>query len=87
MAVIIKETKFQREFKNDDGTTETWKYDLDKFSKGPIETITNYPKDWQSPIDIIKGKNKKLPLSKQQFLNPATGKTVAYFRAKQLGLI
>ena len=87
MAVIIKETKFQREFKNDDGTTEIWKYDLDKFSKGPIETITNYPKDWQSPIDIIKGKNKKLPLSKQQFLNPATGKTVAYFRAKQLGLI
>jgi hypothetical protein len=87
MAVIIKETKFQREFKNDDGTTEIWKYDLDKFSKGPIETIINYPKDWQSPIDIIKGKNKKLPLSKQQFLNPATGKTVAYFRAKQLGLI
>jgi hypothetical protein len=84
---IIKETKFQREFINDDDTTEIWKYDLDKFSKGPIETIINYPKGWQSPLDVIKGKNKKLPLSKQQFLNPATGKMVAYFRAKQLGLI
>jgi len=79
--------QFQRTFTNDDGTTEVWKYDLTKFSKGPIETTTNYPKGWQSPLDIIKGKNKKLPLSKQQFLNPANGKMVAYFRAKQLGLI
>ena len=87
MAAIIKEIKFQRIFVNDDGTTEIWKYDLDKFPNGPIETITDYPKGWKSPLDIIKGENKKLPLSKQQFLNPATGKMVAYFRAKQLGLI
>ena len=79
--------QFQRSFTNDDGTTEIWKYDLDKFPKGPIETTTIYPKGWQSPLEIIKGKNKKLPLSQQQFLNPATGKMVAYFRAKQLGLI
>jgi len=79
--------QFQREFINDDNTTEIWKYDLDKFSKGPIETIIIYPKGWKSPLDIIKGENKKLPLSQQQFFNPATGKMVAYFRAKQLGLI
>jgi hypothetical protein len=79
--------QFQREFINDDNTTEIWKYDLDKFSKGPIETIITYPKGWKSPLDIIKGENKKLPLSQQQFFNPATGKMVAYFRAKQLGLI
>ena len=60
--------QFQRSFTNDDGTTEIWKYDLDKFSKGPIETITDYPKGWQSPLDIIKGKNKKLPLKSKFFI-------------------
>jgi len=87
MAVIIKETKFQREFKNDDGTTEIWKYNLEKFSNGPIETITEYPKGWKSASDIIKAENKDLPLTKQQWFNPANGKMVGYTRAKALNLI
>jgi hypothetical protein len=86
---MIKTTlrQYQREFINDDGTTEIWKYDLDKFNKGPIESTTIYPKSYKSPLDIIKAKNKDVPLTKQQWFNPANGKMVGYTRAKALNLI
>jgi hypothetical protein len=86
---MIKTTlrQYQREFINDDGTTEIWKYDLDKFDKGPIETTTIYAKDYKSPLEIIKAENKNIPLTKQQWLNPSNGKMVGYARAKSLGLI
>jgi hypothetical protein len=86
---MIKSTlrQYQREFINDDGTTEIWKYDLDKFDKGPIETTTIYAKDYKSPLEIIKAENKNIPLTKQQWLNPSNGKMVGYARAKSLGLI
>jgi hypothetical protein len=86
---MIKTTlrQYQREFINDDGTTEIWTYDLDKFDRGPIESTTIYAKDYKSPLEIIKAENKNVPLTKQQWLNPANGKMVGYARAKSLNLI
>jgi hypothetical protein len=86
---MIKTTlrQYQREFINDDGTTEIWEYDLDKFNKGPIKSTTIYPKNYKSPLDIIKAENKGVPLTKQQWFNPANGKLVGYTRAKALNLI
>jgi hypothetical protein len=39
------------------------------------------------PIADIIVKEKKAKADKKQYLNPATGRYVAAFRAKQLGLI
>lgn len=79
--------KFQREFKDSDGTISIWKYNLDKFERGPIEVEIVYPKDYLSPEQAQKKANKKLPKSQQQFMNPANGRMVGYYRAKTLGLI
>lgn len=82
-----KPRQFTRLFTNDDGTKEIWKYDFDKFPHGPIECITEYPKGWKSPSDLIKDANKKLPKSQQTFINPKNGRSIGHFRAKQLGII
>jgi hypothetical protein len=87
MNVVNTPRKFQHEFKDSDGTITIWKYDLDKFTRGPIEVENVYPKDYLSPEQAQKKANKKLPKSQQQFLNPATGKMVGYYRAKTLGLV
>lgn len=79
--------KFQREFKDSDGTISIWKYNLDKFERGPIEVEIVYPKDFLTPEQELKKANKKLPKSQQQFLNPANGKMIGYYRAKTLGLV
>lgn len=34
---------FERRYTNLDGTTEVWKFNLDKFERGPVEVIINYP--------------------------------------------
>jgi len=83
----VSSRKFQREFKDSDGTISIWKYNLDKFERGPIEVEIIYPKDYLSPEQQAKKANKKLPKSQQQFLNPSTGKMVGYYRAKTLGLV
>jgi hypothetical protein len=74
--------QFVRTFEDSDGTTYIWKYDLDKFSRGPIETTINYPKEFL--LDDGKQKNNKID---QKYINPANGKYVGYGRAKSLGLI
>ena len=79
--------KFQHEFKDSDGTVSIWKYDLDKFVRGPIEVEIVYPKDFLTPEQQLSKANKKLPKSQQQFLNPANGKMIGYYRAKTLGLV
>jgi hypothetical protein len=45
MAITKSENprKFQRIYKDDDGTEAIWKYDLDKFSNGPISVDIKYP--------------------------------------------
>lgn len=71
--------QFTRTYTDDDGTTHIWKYDLDKFSRGPIETTVNYSKE--SLSEGGKTKNNKID---QKYLNPANGKYVSYQRYHQL---
>jgi len=78
--IVETPTKFTRKYLNADGTDEVWTYDLDKKSNGPISVEIIYPKGF-------KGNNIKEEKEKEMFLNPATGRYVAKFRAKQLGLI
>jgi len=73
--------QFTRTYMDDDGTTHIWKYDLDKFSRGPIETTVNYSKE--SLSEGGQTKNNKID---QKYLNPANGKYVSYQRARMLGL-
>lgn len=82
-----KITKFERNYINSDGTTEVWRYDLNKFKNGPIEVTINYPKGYKSPLETFSEEQKDLPITKQKFLNPTNGKLVGYTRAKNLGLI
>ena len=79
--------KFTRSFTDQEGVVSIWKYDLDKFNRGPIEVEQIYPKDYLTVSDKIKKDNKKLPKSQQKFLNPDNGRTVGYYRAKTLGII
>jgi hypothetical protein len=83
----VSSRKFQHEYKDSDGTISIWKYNLDKFARGPIEVEIVYPKDYLTPEQELKKANKKLPKSQQQFLNPANGKMIGYYRAKTLGLV
>jgi hypothetical protein len=78
--IVEAPTKFTRKYMNPDGTDEIWTYDLDKKSNGPISVEVIYPKGF-------KGNNIKEEKEQEMFLNPATGRYVAKFRAKQLGLI
>jgi hypothetical protein len=75
--------KYTRVFSNLDGGSETWHYDLDKFSNGPIKVEITYLTKYESFED----KNAKLPPTKRKYFNPTTEKYVGYGRAKQLGLI
>lgn len=70
--------------KYDDGCSTKWTFDLDKNPNGPLEVEMIYPEGWDDDevADIKKSKDDK-----KQYLNVKTGKYVAKFRAKQLGLI
>jgi hypothetical protein len=81
-----KPRKFQREYTNDDGTTDVWVFDLDKFPNGPCEVIVIYPKKYATPQEKLDDKNKSLPLTKRQWMTDR-GKLVGYARAKALGLV
>jgi len=35
----------------------------------------------------LEHENKNLPKSRQKFINPANGKEIGYYRAKNLGLV
>ena len=58
-------------------------------SKSKETTATVEPTvDTQGTATLTEEKAAKpLPKSKMKYLNPATGKTVAYTRAKMLGLV
>lgn len=77
--------KFIRTIVHEDGTIAKWKYDLTKYKNGPIE-VTFDDRNTIPVTDII-AKESKEKADKKQYLNPATGRYVAAFRAKQLGLI
>jgi hypothetical protein len=78
-------TKFVRTIVHTDGTIAKWHYDLDKTKNGPI--MVEFDDKNSVPIADIIVKEKKAKADKKQYLNPATGRYVAEFRAKQLGLI
>ena len=77
--------KFTRTIVQADGTIAKWKYDLTKYKNGPIEVT--FDDRNAIPVEDIVVKEKKAKADKKQYLNPTTGRYVATFRAKQLGLI
>lgn len=72
-----------RTFTSTDGVISTWYYEDKKLTKVSIK----YPDNYTSEFEDTKKQNKKLPKTKQKYLNPANGKYVGYNRAVQLGLI
>jgi hypothetical protein len=75
--------KFERTFINEDGSTDIWKYDMNKNPNGPYETITSYPKGTKTFEQI----QEALPKTKRRYLNPENGKEIGFTRAKELGLV
>jgi len=75
-------TKFTREITFSDKVKQVWTYDLSKFKRGPISVEIFYPSNYVS----LDEEQEELPLTERKYLNPHTGKWVAYGRAKQLGL-
>ena len=74
--------QFVKTFEDDDGTIHIWKYDLDVFNRGPIETTVNYSKEFLSGEG-----EQKTNKTEQKYLNPNNGKYVGYSRAKTLGIV
>ena len=75
--------QFTREFTGEDGSVETWHYDLDYFANGPFKVEVTSPtvkETWEE-------KNAKLPKTQRKYFNPANSKWIGYGRAKQLGVI
>jgi hypothetical protein len=54
-----------------------------KNPNGPYETIMEYPKGTKT----FEQMQELLPKTRRRYLNPETGKDVAYTRAKELGLV
>ena len=60
---IDKPTKFEITYKDDDGVESTWKYDLKKFSNGPIEVSNKFPAGYDK---MMKKQMKDARLEKKQ---------------------
>lgn len=60
---IIKLTKFEHVYKDDDGVESTWKYDLKKFPNGPIEVSNKFPAGYDK---MMKKQMKDARLEKKQ---------------------
>ena len=76
------------EFTFEDGTKDTWTYDLNKQPNGPLSVEIWYPKNYNfgtKEQDLVK-KFKNAPLTQRKWMAPS-GKLVSYQRAKVLGLI
>jgi hypothetical protein len=78
-----KPTKFTREYKNDDGSTEIWFFDSKITQNGPVSVEIKHAKKYKS----FEEEQAELPLTKRQFFNKANGKYVGYARAKALGIL
>jgi hypothetical protein len=57
-----KPTKFEITYKDDDGCISIWKYDLKKFTNGPIEVSIKYPPGYEK---MLKTKLKERNLEKK----------------------
>lgn len=60
--------KFEVVYKDEDGIESVWKYDLDKFSRGPISVENKYPagyiKEFERKRQIAKSEKKISTLEK-----------------------
>lgn len=83
--------QFQHHFKSDDGSSSLWIWDLDINPNGPISTEEFDVEETPSEVKIDKLSeplgNQDLPPNKRRYFNMKTQKWVAYFRARQLGII
>jgi len=77
--------KYTQVFK-DDISIDTWVWDKDIFANGPISVTREFLNE-EVQENGLTINNEDLPKTKRRYINPKNGKDVAYFRAKQLGLV
>jgi len=84
-----QEGKYKRVYHSEDGTKMTWYYDTNRTTNGPVKVDISYPKgyDFRTFEEKLRDENKKIPLTKRKYLNPANDKLVGYTRARALGII
>jgi len=56
-------------------------------SRGLQSVELFYPKGYMNEAEKLEHENKNLPKSRQKFINPANGKEIGYYRAKNLGIV
>ena len=84
----FKANIYNRDFKNADGTTDRWHYNLNKWPNGPYKTEMDiYNKEPMPENKQVVVNQEDLPKTKRQYINPNNGKLVGYTRARMLGLI
>lgn len=69
------------------GIKTTYTYNGASIVRGMIKAEFEYPKEYLDEFNKKEKMKSNLPKTKQMFLNPATGKEVGYYRAKNLGLV
>tara|TARA_R110000868_G_scaffold11323_6_gene55398 strand:- start:92 stop:346 length:255 start_codon:yes stop_codon:yes gene_type:complete len=69
------------------GIKTTYTYNGASIVTGMIKAEFEYPKEYLDEFNKKEKRQSNLPKTKQMFLNPATGKEVGYYRAKNLGLV
>lgn len=75
-------------FKDEEtGIITTYTYNGASIVSGISKAEFEYPKDYLDEFNKKEKRQGSLPKTKQMFLNPATGKEVGYYRAKNLGLV
>ena len=65
----------------------SYTYRKDSVVSGIEKAEFEYPKEYLDDFAKKEKIKNNLPKTKQMFLNPATGKEVGYYRAKNLGLV
>jgi hypothetical protein len=83
LTVEERPTKYTREYKSDDGSSEIWYFDSKITQNGPVSVEIKHAKKYKS----FEEEQAELPLTKRQFFNKANGKYVGYARAKALGIL
>lgn len=74
-------TKFTRKYTNEDGSVDTWYYDLNIRKGGPVSV------EFEPTQSMVQVFEDKMPKSQKKYLNPTNGKMVSYCRARQLNLV
>ena len=79
--------KFTREYNDKKtGYKSVWTYDYNKFKNGLVSVEIFYP-ETEKAVFVQDPTSKNIPKTRRKYINPKNGKLIAFFRAKQLGLI